>query len=323
MDDRILEDECRVAGIVVTYNPDLALFRIVLDHLLPQVTSVLIVDNGSINNCELKSLLGSFAATIEVIDLDRNYGIAYALNRGVSRAMLQCPTWILTLDQDSIIHDGGIADALRAYAQLDSELRDSCVVVSLRDGGHERADRRPYWRTSYSERINTLADYGTFLEKRMVITSGNLIRPSVFEHVSFNNKLFIDQVDFDFCFSLRNSNNGFRIVEYKPSRMEHRVGAKVQMFGKLWSYENGQRLYYIIRNGTYLASRKRLPIRLYMAQTIMWCISYVFANGWLSVFDCIAIGIRGLIDGVMARLGEHEIKVYSFRGWWTESRSVK
>lgn len=315
--DGTLEDECRVISIVVTYNPDLALFRTALDHLLRQVTCVLIVDNGSTNNLDLKSLLAPIAAPIEVIDLERNYGIAYALNCGIGRAMLQHPTWILTTDQDTIIHDGAIADVLHAHAQLDSLLKYSCALVSLRDASERRANGRVDWLTSYCERINTVNDHGEFLEKRMVITSGNLIRPSVFKYVSFNSELFIDQVDFDFCASLRNK--GFRILEYKPGRMDHRVGGEVRILGKLRSYEEGQRLYYIIRNGSYLASRRRLSIRFYLAQTVIWCVAYVFANGWLSVFNCGAITVRAVIDGVLARLGQREIAAYSLRRWWAKS----
>jgi len=319
--DGTLEEQCRVVSIVVTYNPDLALFRTVLDHLLRQVTRVLIVDNGSANNLELKSLLAPITAPIEMIDLKRNYGIAYALNRGISRAILQDPTWILTTDQDTIIHDGGIADVLRAHAQLDSALRCSCGLVSLRDDGERAAGRRADWLTLYCESINTLTDHGDFLEKRMVITSGNLIRPSVFECVSFNSKLFIDQVDFDFCASLRDK--GFRILEYKPGRMDHRIGEEVRIFGTRRSYESGQRLYYIIRNGSYLASRKRLPIRFCVAQTAIWCIAYVVANGWLSVFNCGVITLRALIDGVLARLGQREIGAYSLRRRWADSRHAR
>ena len=319
--DGTLEDQCRVISIVVTYNPDLALFRTVLDHLLQQVTGVLIVDNGSANNLELKSLLAPIAAPIEVIDLERNYGIAYALNSGISRALLQDPTWILTIDQDTILHDGSIADVLRAHAQLDSTVRYSCALVSLRDDGDRTTGGRADWLTSYCERVNTLTDHGDFLEKRMVITSGNLIRPSVFGCVSFNSKLFIDQVDFDFCTSLRNK--GFRILEYKPARMDHRVGGEVRILRTRRSYESGQRLYYIIRNGSYLASRKRLPIRFFVAQTVIWCVAYVVANGWLSVFNCGVITLRALIDGVLARLGQREIGVYSLRRWWAESRDAR
>jgi len=292
----------RVVAVMVTYNPDLAKLHTVVQHLMLEVAYAVIVDNGSANIADIKKMLDKHARICEIVELGRNYGIAYALNIAVGRSILQDPTWILTIDQDSIIHTNTIASTIDAYENLNDLVKRDCAIVSLRSNVERIGGGPVNWINAYCARINTLNQYGDFIEKRVVITSGNLIRAAICRHVSFNERLFIDQVDFDFCASLRK--RGYRILEYQLGLMDHCLGEEVIILGRRRSYESGERLYYIIRNGTYLASRNRLQIRLYLAQTAMWCGGYVTSNGWLSVGKCIVISLSGFIDGLLARLGQ-------------------
>ena len=90
---------CKVAAIIVSYNPDSNLFDSI-NLLLNQVEKVIIVDNGS-KEKYVKYIKSINEDKIEIILNKENLGIATALNIGVRKALENGYEWILTMDQDS------------------------------------------------------------------------------------------------------------------------------------------------------------------------------------------------------------------------------
>jgi rhamnosyltransferase len=91
----------------------------------------------------------------------------------------------------------------------------------------------------------------------VVITSGNLINLIAYNKVGpFLNKLFIDYVDFEFCFRL--GMNGFDIYINNAAIIYHSVGElkKLYSLGKSYYTTNHSplRLYYRTRNRFYIRS---------------------------------------------------------------------
>src|SRR5271169_4782555 len=103
-----------VCAVVVTYHPD-SEFPERLARILPQVGALVIVDNGS-NETELKMLHEISAnPSISLVPNAANLGVARALNIGIQRAALKS-SWVLLLDQDSLVDGDMVQGLLTVYA---------------------------------------------------------------------------------------------------------------------------------------------------------------------------------------------------------------
>ena len=291
-----------VIAVLVTWKPDIARLKRVIGNLLPQVSTLIIVDNGSPNIDSARSFLCGIDG-IDFIGLSENMGLGAALNIGLRRAQSLLPSWILTLDQDTVICNSAIEQLLRSWIALPVTLRNNCGLLAMKVS----APTRTNWFSKYSDRILTIRDMGTFIEKRAVITSGNLLRGNLGAEISFNSSFFIDQIDFDFCAKLRR--HGYNIFEHKHVCMDHKLGEQVNTARGVHSYENAERLYYITRNSTYLVIRRQLSARYYIAQLVAWSGAYVLTNGFGWAVHCSAVLLLGIFDGTLSRLGQRKYRI--------------
>src|SRR5690606_2778062 len=97
-----------------------------------------------------------------------------------------------------------------------------------------------------------------FAEETILITSGNLLNIKAWEKIGgFDEKLFIDEVDHDFC--VRAKLSGFKIMKVKGTFLHHNLGnvIYIQKNGNLRKKTIHQpfRMYYIIRNGLYFIKK--------------------------------------------------------------------
>jgi rhamnosyltransferase len=291
-----------VRAVFVTWNPDLERFFEAVRSLAAQVDGVVIVDNGSQNH---EALRARFATSddVTVMGLPDNLGIGAALNVGVQLALLEDPAWIMTMDQDTLVGDGAVAGILRDYSALDERLKMKCGVLALRPHPQPAS----IWLTRYAESLLQLRERGEFTERRGVITSGNLVRADLARQIRFNEALFIDQVDFDFCYSLRRL--GHIVLQQKAITMDHVLGEHYRDVGRVHPYENAQRLYYIVRNSSYLVLRRRLLVRYYVVQVVVFCGAFVSVNGVNSLPLCVAVVVRGILDAALGRMGRREYPI--------------
>jgi rhamnosyltransferase len=292
----------KVRAVVVTFNPDLSRLTRVVESLAPQVEGIVIVDNGSKNSEDVRAVAQKTSG-VDFLSLPDNMGIGTALNVGSRHFLLSKPDWILTMDQDTVVHVGGVDAILASFTSLRTELQDRVAILAMRP--HPQPSS--IWLTRYADRLLMVRDLGSFVERIGVITSGNLVRADVLERLCFNESLFIDQVDFDFCFSVRHL--GYYVLQHKSISMDHVLGERFSESDKEHPYENAQRVYYIIRNSTYLVMRRRLPLRFYLVQVVVFSGAFVSMNGAGSVFHCALVVLRGMLDGALGRLGRRE---YSF-----------
>ena len=86
------------------------------------------------------------------------------------------------------------------------------------------------------------------LEKEITMTSGSIVKTSVIKVCGFfSEELFIDLVDSEYCFRIRN--NGFRIIQASPIVLKHQLGyKKVNKWGIVTINYSALRTYYIVRN---------------------------------------------------------------------------
>ncbi|MCL1950270.1 MAG: glycosyltransferase [Turicibacter sp.] len=235
----------KIAAGIVTFNPNIERLMANLKAVTPQVQEVFIVDNGSNNSGDIKVLIEKFT-NITLMLLRDNKGIATALNEIGNWANLHQYEWFLTLDQDSVV-EPGLVNAYRSYLSFALVGQIDCTIV---DRGND-------------ELICSIKPGLEYEVVEDTITSGSLVRTEAFLAVGgFDDKMFIDRVDYDFNFRL--ISHGFETIRIGFVGLYHELGKfkAVNFLGKTYSIVSHSpfRYYYILRNEIILIRRyKDLP----------------------------------------------------------------
>ena len=232
---------CKVAAIIVSYNPDSNLFDSI-NLLLNQVEKVIIVDNGS-KEKYVKYIKSINEDKIEIILNKENLGIATALNIGVRKALENGYEWILTMDQDSKASPDMVKKMFNVYNSINRE---------------ERKDILSIFPNFVDERIQSIEENSNMNSYEYVdadITWGILLRNVVFETVGFfDDSLFIDLVDTDFC--MRLNEKGIKMIKIRDAVLYHSLGESKTIKGILGSFNTSNhsalRRYYMTRNRFYI-----------------------------------------------------------------------
>ena len=238
-----------VCAVVVTYHPD-SEFPERLARILPQVSALVIVDNGS-NEAELKMLREISAhPSITLVPNAENLGVARALNIGMQRAALKA-SWALLLDQDSRVDGDMVQKLLTVYASFPDQDHLAVIGSGFRalNGGFHATDIEIHGAAAAA--ANARAD--AWIEVESVITSGSLVPLKAHAAIGpFREEFFIDYVDTDYCFRARAQ--GFRVIKTREPVMSHAIGAATQhglpWMSKWTTNHSPDRRYYGARNDT-------------------------------------------------------------------------
>lgn len=234
---------CKVAAIIISYNPDNNLLDSI-NLLVNQVEKIIIVDNGSEpeKKRNINLIMDIDKKKIEVIFNEENLGIATALNIGVREALNQGYNWILTMDQDSKASSNMVEKMLEVYNKIDERERKEILSI---------------FPNFVDERIQSIEENSEMNAYEYVdadITSGNLLKAEVFDKVGFfDDSLFIDLVDTDFCMRLNEEN--IKMIKVRDAILYHSLGESQtvkSIFGKFnTSNHSALRRYYMTRNRFY------------------------------------------------------------------------
>lgn len=280
---------------IVTYNPDETRLIQNLESIRTQVDNLVIVDNGSRNSWILENIVKRFDCS--VVYNKKNEGIAFALNQCVDFVYEHGGSWLLTLDQDSICKDG-LIDVYKNNLDVENVGMLSCDVFDRNTG---------IVSNGIIERHLKIKRYKdgphTFIP--MAITSGCLMNVCVAKKIGgFDNQMFIDYVDFDYCLNLYR--NGFRILKVDYVGLIHEIGhaKRISILGRNCILTNHSpiRHYYISRNTVYF-------IRKYFRDVNkMSMISELLARVFIVPFfekDSFAklkASLKGTFDGLMMKM---------------------
>lgn len=236
----------KIASVIVTYNPSIELVTNI-SIIEDQVDKIYIIDNGSdikgkkiINEILIKS------NKIEVIYNENNLGIATALNIGCKKAIDEGFYWTLTMDQDSKPAIDMVSVMIDTYNSLDDDEKEEVYSI---------------FPNFVDERVQTIEENSFQNKYEYVdadITSGNLIKNDIFKKVGFfDDELFIDLVDTDFCMKLYKNN--YKMIKVRDAILYHSIGEGNNvktLFGKFnTSNHSAVRRYYMTRNRFYVWER--------------------------------------------------------------------
>lgn len=200
----------QVCAVVITFFPD-AGFPERLEKIAAQVFRVIVVDNGttgqSVDNLEKALEAGE---NVTCIRNSENLGVATALNQGIRKALKEgdCP-WIVTFDQDSLPAADMVEKMLAVWR---SHPHPEKLMVAGPRTAFVDSTSRP-----------DPAEDRSWREVTHVITSGSLISRRAFRLAGYYNEgLFIDYVDIEYCLRLRSL--GYQVIEVHSTEMLHHMG---------------------------------------------------------------------------------------------------
>ncbi len=230
-----------VAAVVVLYHPDAE----VPDNIgsyAAGVERLYIVDNSEAVASDVIRAIRQRFGHAHIIGNGANLGIARALNIGAQAALAEGFAWLLTMDQDSRATPGMVTGLVRC---AEGYPQGPLGIVA------------PYYLDKNTSASPT-DDGRQWYELPSVITSGNLLSLEAYRQAGpFDDKLFIDYVDHEYCLRLRKK--GFRIVQTRTAVLHHRQGAIANrvVLGRnvFFSNHNPTRRYYITRNRLYVINK--------------------------------------------------------------------
>lgn len=250
-----LPEHCvSIVAVVVTYNPPPGLAQR-LASVLQQVDTIVVCDNGSTQALELDGLSAAQRQRIDLVSLGSNRGIACALNRGIARASALGASQTLLLDHDSQPGSGMVTALQQALSSHAS------AAISVPAIGYAHPQIRCRWpqaqgrwrfRFVYADQMRDAQPVD------LAIGSGMLLNVAVWQRLGgFDETLFIDLVDTEYCLYLRRC--GYLVVATAKAELQHTLGEVEQrrLLGiKTYpTHHSALRHYYINRNRIVLSRR--------------------------------------------------------------------
>jgi rhamnosyltransferase len=293
-------------AIIVTFRPEAATLRRLVDALRPQVGGLVVVDNGSagVARACLEGLPPAFAS---YLDMGENRGVAEALNRGAAAAFAAGASHVMLFDQDSLPAADMTARLLSACGELESQGRRVATV------GPQYVDPLTGYVSPF------VATRGLWLgpvapgtpsspvEVDFVITSGSLIPRASWDAVGpMAGPLFIDYVDIEW--GLRARAKGFATFGVPAARLSHSLGdRRMNFLGLLVPIHSPLRHYYQIRNPLWLYRQPWIALNWKLVDAFRLLLRFVFKSVFVAPrLTNIRYMSRGLLHGLAGRLGRFE-----------------
>ena len=230
-------------AIVVTFQPDFSKLRICLESLLLQVSFIILIKNSP-ERFDIQNLADS--QKIRVIQLDKNYGIAYAQNRGIEKALSLDADWILLSDQDTVYPPDYVSSMLESARKNTLQNIGGLVPVVFDEISGRRVP------VMLEKMKGAVPPVSGCLKVAHAVASGMLIPVTALQKCGLMREdFFIDFVDNEWCW--RAASCGLNIYCLADVVIHHQLGDRMEKrFGLNIVYRSLFRFYYIIRNGYYL-----------------------------------------------------------------------
>lgn len=229
--------EKRAVGIVL-YNPDISRWVQCLKAVEPQCEKIYLVDNNSQNISEILQVLENYSSCI-LIQNRENKGIAAALNQIMQAAEKDGIKWVLTLDDDSVCDPD-------LYEKLWQKTNTPAAGIICPVAVDDKISSFEYELKNEESNCQEIQD---------CITAGSLTNVSAWRKCGgFDEKMFIDFVDIDYCTCLRK--NGYKILQVRDTCVHQQFGNVTRTIGflgfKLTIFNYSPlRIYYSVRNQIY------------------------------------------------------------------------
>jgi rhamnosyltransferase len=284
-------------AIIVSYNPEdiIKLNRII--EILSIDSDVILIDNSDQNEF-IESLSNTINSAKYFIQVKENKGIAYAQNLGIKKALELNYKFILLFDDDSLPTRNFIAKILHFYAELATNSNLKIGSISARP--IIITDTKTIDLSNAKINLNH-----KFTKYNLMNSSGTMIPTDVIRDVgSMDEDLFIDLVDFDWCW--RSSQRNYKHFLCRDLCFIHSLGDNTKnIFGVNISKGNPIRNFYGFRNLIVLLRRSYVPFSWKISSLIKIPIKIIYQ---ILFFDNKLLRLKfiykGLKSGVFNELGK-------------------
>ena len=230
-----------IFAIIVTCNPNLSQLKACVSSLLPQVEKIIIVKNSSekLDFPEFKN------EKIIQIQLEKNFGIAYAQNRGIEKSIELGSEWILLSDQDTVFPENYVVDFEKKIKSFGKS-----KIYAPTFFNEVKNQKEPVSVSMLKSVVQSGSDAVKVLH---AISSGMIFCKEDFQKIGgMKEELFIDYVDFEFCWRARKI--GIETLCFPDISIHHLLGDSYKkVFGKKITLRSDFRYFYMLRNGFYLS----------------------------------------------------------------------
>ena len=243
----------KIAAVIIWYNPkDLGFDKILfnISTYSDFFDKLYIVDNSQNDNSDICNFLSNSV----YLQNKNKGGIGGAQNKGCQQAKNDGFNWVMTLDQDSNFD----SKMIKNYIQLFNKYKTNNDIVSF---GTEVKNLNEYieyiklfkirvlspikhFFIPYKEVVRPEIEYKTF-----TIASGNIINLSMWDELhGFDEYLFIEDVDSDFCHRIINNNKKIAIFPSIVLNQCFGEKKKFTIIPKLMPIYSDFRYFYVFRN---------------------------------------------------------------------------
>jgi rhamnosyltransferase len=240
--------EKKVCAVIVSYNSPESVMTCI-DSLEGQADKIVVVDNSA--DSQVKDILCALphADKIAFIFNETNVGLGAALNQGLQYSVNANYRWTLLLDQDSILAENMVFEMIRSYEYLDDETKESTamVVPAVFDKNFKKMLPSVITTNFLNKKIGRPSN-DCFVHFH--VTSGSLLKNALVSRAGLmNENLFIDYIDFDYCFRILDRN--LRILLSKNALLYHSLAETKQKLFFHYREHQPIRIYYQTRNSLY------------------------------------------------------------------------
>ncbi len=244
-----------IAAAIILYHPDENWFQNTR-AFKSKIEKLYIIDNTESNPTLFKNYTPAFENLTYLHD-GKNKGISLRLNEVSKQAIKEGYDWLLTMDQDSSFDE----EMLNKYFK--------CIKC------FKEKEKVSMFGVSYTKEVFKKGDCNPIALNHL-ITSGSVLNLKSIEEIGyFDEKLFIDEVDFEYC--LRSVFKGFQIIQFANIFLTHNLGEtsyhrsfkNIKLTSR--ALHSPLRIYYMTRNFLYVKSkyRKTFPEEINLRRKIL------------------------------------------------------
>ena len=290
-------------AITVAYNPSPQRLAAQMAALAGQVDAVIVVDNAStvaVRGVDLEQP----GLDLAILRLPSNQGIAGGLNAGIGAARERGATRFLLLDHDSV-PPSDMVPALARVLDGAGPTRVAAVGPTILDARNRHPF--PFVQLGWFRNQHIFCSPGqSSVSCDLLISSGILLDAAMIESLGdFDERLFIDSVDFEWCCRARHA--GYQLLGVCATTLDHELGDdRRRVLGTVMVVHSPLRHYYMTRNRIALYFRGYVPLRWKLKDVLRMLVKNTATV--LFIFPrrrYLRMILAGLIDALRGRVGPH------------------
>lgn len=248
------------AVVIVLFYPNNEVLNNI-NSFIKEVDAVYLVDNSAIENSQFQKI-----KNVVYLPMYNNLGLCKGLNIGCKKAISDGAKILITLNQDTFCPMGTISTLIKMQKKEPYKVFGTNFKYIYRNDGERIFSDEAAFPTQTKNVIWT-------------ITAGNSFTSDTFKKVGgFNEKLFIDNLDRDFCFRLKEK--GYPIIRLGEVFIYQEPGntSTISLGFKVLHIPNLSplRYFYIFRNEKYLRKKYKDKYKKYKVNLFEYLISIIF-----------------------------------------------